>query len=543
MSDDVDDTKNGSQSPAATAPPVSGKQRVRRIIDNSRDAQPDTTSSDDQYRKQKGSSSKGKGKRRRGRPPARDDLLGLVDEGQWELWHDPSGEAYATLPVGTHHENWAIRSSRFRSLLIGVYHKATGGAPGRLALEDVQRVLEARAVNVGSTHPIWIRTGEHQNKIYIDLVNDNWEAIEVTGEGWRLVPCAPLKFIRSPQMRALPLPEPGDEIEGLGDYLNLRSEGDFKLVIAWLVSTLLPHGPYPILLINGEAGSSKTTLSRVLRGLVDPNAAPVRSQPRDERDLYVSVWNAWYLGYDNLSGVPEWFSDELCRLATGGGFGTRKLHSDRKEVIFEGMRPVLLNGISDLATRPDLSDRGIGLMLPAIPKSRRRREKTFWAEYEEARPFLFGALLQTLSGALRELPKVTLEELPRMSDFAFLGVAVERALGWPEGSFIEAYEANRSDAILVSLEANPIGQEIATLAKEAGGVWEGTLAELITAIEGKVPEKVRASRAWPKTASAFGSRLRRVMTPLRALGVDVVVERIGKGRTRMVYIRGTPGSA
>ena len=80
------------------------------------------------------------------------------------------------------------------------------------------------------------------------------------------------------------------------------------------------------------------------------------------------------LGYDNASGLPDWLSDTFCRLATGGGFSTRELYSDADEVLFASTRPIVLNGIEDIVTRPDLADRAIVLTLPAIPESERKLE-------------------------------------------------------------------------------------------------------------------------------------------------------------------------
>lgn len=39
----------------------------------------------------------------------------------------------------------------------------------------------------------------------------------------------------------------------------------------------------------------------------------------------IAANNSWCLAYDDLSHVPPWLSDALCRLSTGGGFATREL--------------------------------------------------------------------------------------------------------------------------------------------------------------------------------------------------------------------------
>ena len=177
-------------------------------------------------------------------------------------------------------------------------------------------------------------------------------------------------------------------------------------------------GPYPLLAVSGEQGSAKTVFSKVLRALIDPNAAPVRTAPREERDLFIAAGNGHLLAFDNLSDLPAWISDALCRLASGGSFAVRQLYTDRDEVLFQAARPIILNGIEDVIARPDLADRAIFLTLPHLQEERRRAEKEIWRHFELAQPHILGALLDAASHGLRALPEVRLEQLPRMADFA-----------------------------------------------------------------------------------------------------------------------------
>ena len=160
-------------------------------------------------------------------------------------------------------------------------------------------------------------------------------------------------------MQPLPLPLRGGSIETLAPFLNLASDNDFVLVVAWLFGALRAGGPFPVLAIAGEQGSAKTVLSKLLRALIDPNVAPVRALPRDERELFIAAGNGHVLAFDNLSGLPHWLSDALCRLASGGAFSTRRLFSDQDEILFAAARPIILNGIEEVITRPDLADRAI----------------------------------------------------------------------------------------------------------------------------------------------------------------------------------------
>jgi hypothetical protein len=185
---------------------------------------------------------------------------------------------------------------------------------------------------------------------------------------------------------------------------NLASYDDFVLVIAWLLAALRSAGPYPLLALAGEQGSAKTITCKLLKALIDPSIAPVRTLPRVERELMIAANNAHALAFDNVSGLPAWLSDALCRLVSGGGLAVRQLYSDDAEVLFEAARPMLLNGIEDIIGRPDLADRTIVLTLPPISDAQRRPEVELWSEFEHARPGILGALLDIVAHGCNTLP-------------------------------------------------------------------------------------------------------------------------------------------
>ena len=143
-----------------------------------------------------------------------------------------------------------------------------------------------------------MRIAEHAGCIYLDLADEHWRAVEIGPDGWRVLERPPVRFRRSPGMLALPLPERGGSIEALRSFLNLSNQNDFVLVVAWLLAALRSGGPYPVLVISGEQGSAKTVLSKFLRALVDPNVAPVRALPRDERELMIAANNGHMLAFD-----------------------------------------------------------------------------------------------------------------------------------------------------------------------------------------------------------------------------------------------------
>jgi hypothetical protein len=56
--------------------------------------------------------------------------------------------------------------------------------------------------------------------------------------------------------------------------------------IAALHDLVPPEHP---LLAAGERGSAKTVLAKILRAPANPNVAPVRTMPREERDLFIAA--------------------------------------------------------------------------------------------------------------------------------------------------------------------------------------------------------------------------------------------------------------
>lgn len=244
-------------------------------------------------------------------------------------------------------------------------------------------------------------------------------------------------------MKPLPIPEAGGSLDKLRPFVNVASEADFVLLVAWLLAALRPGRPYPVLVLTGEQGSAKSSLAALLRDLIDPNTAPLRTLPREDRDLFIAANNGHVIAIDNVSWLPPWLSDSLCRIATGGGFSTRTLYSDDEETLFDGKRPIILTGIEDFATRGDLADRAIFLHLEPIPEEKRRTEAELGTQFAAVQPSLIGVFCEALARGLAALPRTRLARLPRMADFALWATACEGAL-WGPGTFAAAYERNRA---------------------------------------------------------------------------------------------------
>src|SRR5262245_43038440 len=452
-----------------------------------------------------------------------------------ELFHTAAGTAFADITIDGHRETWPIRSKRFRGWLRRRYYQATGGAASAAEVRSALDLLEARAQFDGPERAVYVRIAEQAGHIYLDLADEQWRAVDIGPDGWRVIGCPPVRFRRPAGMLPLPVPQQGGSLEALNSFLNLAGRDDFVLIVAWLLGALRSGGPYPLLAISGEQGSAKTVLSKLLKAPIDPNSAPLRSLSREERELMIAANNGYLLAFDNLSGLPVWLSDALCRLASGGSFAVRQLYSDDEEVLFEAARPILLNGIEEVISRPDLGDRAIFLTLAPIGEALRRPENELWREFEIARPRILGALLDAAVQGLRALGRVHLDRLPRMADFAIWATACETAL-WPVGTFARAYGANRWSAIEGMIDADPVAACVREIVAERSS-WTGSAADLLRA--GADRNSISSPTGWPKNPRALAGRLRRAQTFLRALGIDIAFSREGRAGSRIIRIRAT----
>jgi hypothetical protein len=468
-------------------------------------------------------------------PKQADTLIELAAEA--ELFHTADSTGYADFEVNGHRETWAIRSKMFKRWLAHRFYKETSKAANSEALQSALNVIEANALFTGPERPVFIRVGGCEGKLYLDLCDDRWRAVEIDHGGWRVIDNSPVRFRRTSGMKPLPIPVSGGSIEMLRPFLNVQSDPDFVLAVAWMLAVLRDRGPYPVLVLSGEQGSAKSTFSAMMRALLDPNSAPLRALPREDRDLFIAATNGHVLTFDNVSGLRAWISDTLCRLATGGGFAVRQLYTDQDEVLFDASRPVILNGIEDIVERPDLADRALFLTLEPIPAERRRPETELWAAFETNRPRILGALLDAVVEGIKRLPDTRLPEPPRMADFAVWATACETAL-WPGGTFWSAYCRNRDEAVEGVIEADPVAAAVRAL-MSTQTVWTGTASDLLGVLAEGVDERIAKSKTWPDSSRALSGRLRRAATFLRKIGIEVTFKKEGRARTRIIHIEAT----
>jgi hypothetical protein len=461
------------------------------------------------------------------------DLLIEMLREQLQLWatEGDDGDAYADLVDGATRKTMALKGRAFERWARGAWYRKSGKALPDDALKTAIATLEAMAIDGGITHEASLRVAQCGGKIYLDLGRTDWAIVEVGPEGWQIVAGAPVRFRRAAAMLPLPMPESGGNLQELIDFLGL-AEDTGPLACAWLLSALCPLAAYPVAILHGEAGAGKSSLSTMLKSLVDPGKAGLLASVGDIRNLAVSANARHIVAIDNLSGMTADQSDTLCRLSTGGGFSHRTLHSDADETVLEFVKPQILNGIDSIATRGDLLDRA--LLLKVHPPAIRVDASVLKSQYQANQGRYLGALLDALSQALANLPSVPVTQPVRMIEYCRLGIAAESALGLVPGGFLALYQANRAEAAQAVMDSNPLAQAILDLMQGCTG-WNGTARELLTRLRQSADEGTLKSKYWPADEIRLSKDLKRLTPDLAKCGIAIETLRKGKGGKRTLF--------
>lgn len=449
------------------------------------------------------------------KPNQASHLVDFVVE-RMELFHDESAEAYA-FDVLTK-ETRRLDSRQFKDWLISNYYKIKNKSPSDQSIREAMNILNGLARFEGECHEVHIRMAIYNGDYYMDLAEvGKSRAICIKAGGWEIINNPPVRFLRPNTTRALPEPCGGGDLSSLWQIANI-SENDRILVIAWLIESMRPDTPFPILELIGEQGSAKSTTQKILRQLIDPNACDLRAAPKTLEDIFVTAGVNWLVSYENISYLSSPIQDTFCVLATGGGFAKRKLYTDADEAVIIAKRPIIINGISAAITAQDLVDRAISIETPTIIK---RTESTdIWKHYEEQKPQLLGALLDIFSSALLRLPNIELPviDCPRLIEFTKLGMAISEVLGQEGNDFLYVFQLSRSELISRTIDANPVASALIEWfekrSKEAVSLPVKTLFSQVEVF------KSGNTDSWPKSPKGFADSLRRLAPALRQMGID-----------------------
>lgn len=434
-----------------------------------------------------------------------------------------------------------LDSQEFRAWLITELIARHNKPPSNEALQQVLSLLDGRALLSGKTKQVFLRTGELDGVIYLDLGTADWKIVKITPTGWEIINYAdcPVSFYRTSLGLPFPTPTRGGDINQLWNLINVCNQSR-PLILSWLAFGLVPSGAKPILVFASSKGRGKSSAARILKSLIDPGKSPLLPSVGDTRNIAITARGRWCIAYDNLSVLSADQQDALCCTATGAGFSHRTLHTNLDETFFEYRRMQILTGVDLVPTRSDLLDRSLLVKLNAINPDDRLTDEELDIRLQELSPQLLGCLLDIVVTALANLPNLEKFPLPRMASYAKFAIACQTKLGVE--NFMVHYQDNINIATDEAIEANPLSKALTEFLESKNGSWHGSPSALAKELK----EWGNDDPGLAKLCSrSLGKKLNGSLKgDLEAIGYSVELGRINKERfvtlKRLVFQKDTP---
>jgi len=406
-------------------------------------------------------------------------------------------------------------------------------------ISDVIENLDAHAAVNENHMDVYLRVAPNKYGIELDLgTADNKRVRLEDGKATLISSGSTVLFTRSEMMQPMPVPTEAGNWDALLPHLNMDEK--YKLLLIGWMTYVITHfkgqSAYPLLVIKGEQGSGKSLLCKhILRPLVDNNSCGLQMFPTDAKDLVISSQNQHVLIYDNIRFLSKKWSDTLCIAATSGSMATRKLYTDAEESVMHVHAPIVLNGIHNFIVEPDLASRCLTIQLDRITPNNRKDESRLIEEIENDAPAIFRGLLDLSAKLLEVESSVQSANLSRLTDFCRWLAAMEQVLGLPTCQLQVAYQENLSEAMLDTIQDNPLAAALLSFAEQlSGGTWKGTSTQLLHHLTGATcPDLAFSSNGLPKNAIALSKQLKSIEKLLDSQGVNI---EFGRNKNRYITI-------
>lgn len=447
-------------------------------------------------------------------------MIRLVEEKNTFLFHDTLNVPYAAIMVNGHREVWPIDHSTFDLWLQKLYYTEKKSTAQKASVSQAKELLEAKALfDNTEAIPLETRVARQNNIIWYNLSNENWEAVKITENGWEIVNDAPILFKRFSHQKRQLSPKEGGDIQRILKYVNLQE--NHTLFLCWLVSCFIPGFPHAMPIFFGEKGAAKTTTCVFLKKLIDPSALETLTVPKDAKSLLVNLQMHWFLPFDNVSHLSAETSDTLCRAITGGGIQERKLFSNADDYIFTFQKCVALNGINNVANRPDLLDRAILIKLSRIDEKDRKELSELNDNFEMDLPYILGGVFDVLSKAMKIYPTIELNKLPRMADFARWGFVIGQALGGLGNKFLAEYNSNQAIRNVEILNTDIVATLVVGFMNNKSQ-WSGLVSELHNKLIEIAPQYgiSNKNKGFPTAPQVLSRRLNNLQSNLKEAGIS-----------------------
>lgn len=410
-----------------------------------------------------------------------------------------------------------VHSQYFRAFLGYQYMMESGAdAPEDFEPLIAGKICEARYLRESLFERIQRVTGSlSDGKIAYFLADEQWTTLFIKETGWKVGKSKKVKFTKSPLDDAQVMPVPGgDLLLLLRRYINMNDE-DFFLFSVYMVQAFSRTSSHFAAIISSDKGTGKSTLTKLLRSIIDPSKAGVPLMPSNDGDLKTLLGNSYLVCFDNTAVLTARFSNILCAAITGTKEAKRKLYTDSDQVVLNLHNLVVINGIDIVPYQSDLAERSLLFELRKISKEERMTDAAFWTAFQKDRPMILGAIMDTLVKAIQILPTIQTQSLHRMADANLEMLAIAVALGKTEQEFQELLEKNNQKLQESYAENNAFVNAIVDFVRKHGN-QDDPASKVYERLKGT---KAREIKDFPNSASALSKRLNREKDALEQLGI------------------------
>ena len=375
------------------------------------------------------------------------------------------------------------------------------------------------------------------DEIWYDLCNQNWEIVRINKDSVRIVKPGentPI-FHRSANQSEQATPCFSFHGNPLDDFCKLVRM-DSLLFKIHLITLFIENVPTPLMVILGQQGSIKSTLSGLIKRIIDPAGEKTDDNlshfPKSIDDLNIHLFHNQLCSFDNVSYISNDVSDVLCKAITGAGYPKRKYYTDNEEIILKFQRKIILNGITANIDYGDLAERSIQYLTQRIPEDQRLTSDEVELQFKSMLMDLLGQIFITLQGAMRIHDEVKSEitHRTRMADFEIWGEAISRDLGYDKGVFLEEYRKAIKDSNELLAENIPI---IQFLEEKLAGIQEytNTVATFLKEFRIFVESLHYDVKGMPTAPSKLRPYLRKWNPLLQEYGLNIELEKNTKNNS------------
>lgn len=464
------------------------------------------------------------------------EIIEMVQNKTARLFLDQYKNFFAQVRVDGHFETWPLKSLKFKTWVLGNYYNLTGNTLTDTRLSVVTKILYWKAYSKGEQIKLKNRVAKKDDALFYDLTNKRWEIVKITKGSWGIQKQDYPIFRRFSHQNPQTVSKNQRDLELIENFWNIKKRDNLLLAKVILVTFFVPDIPHAILVPYGSQGSAKSTIFKTIKKLVDPSCLSALTFPRSKKELVQQLYHHYFCPFDNISYLPSWISDTLCRSISGEGFSKRALYTDDEDIIYQYKRCVGLNGINAPPKKPDLLDRSVLLGLERISRKERTEEKTFWQQFEKDRSKILAGIFETISSAMKIVETVELKEKPRMADFARWGEAISQSLGYAENEFLRAYFNNIDSQNTSAIENHILGEVVLELMEEKNK-WKGTATQLLEKLE-NIAQRLKVNtktKKWPSAPNVVTRRLNEIKSNLKEMGIEISRKRVGsKGRRQLI---------